>query len=268
MSVDDAYEVVAVRYGRLLTTRAGAFLNHGDYGIPDGPFEFAYDYWIVRNAARTLVFDTGFAPDVGRRRGRELLIDPREALAALGVADDESTVVVLSHAHYDHIGNVDAFAHARFVMSAAEYDFWVENPRDQHLTRQLVEVAELDRLRALRASGRLELVHGPPRRAPGLQLLLAPGHTPGQLMLLVDSPVGGILLTADAVHFDEELDRRMPFRHMGDIVAAADGYAAIADLRSSGAAALVIAGHEPSYRGRFPADPRLPEHTLVLSADH
>ena len=31
------------------------------------------------------------------------------------------------------------------------------------------------------------------------------------------------------------------------------------------AATLVVAGHEPSYRDRFPADPRLPEHTLVLS---
>jgi glyoxylase-like metal-dependent hydrolase (beta-lactamase superfamily II) len=266
LSVDDAYEVVAVRYGRLRTSRADAYLNHGDYGLPDGPFEFAYDFWVIRNAARTIVFDTGFAPAVGRRRGRELLVDPRAAFAALEVLDDERTTVVLSHAHYDHIGNVDAFARARFAMAAAEYDFWVERPREQHLTRQLVEPAELEILRARRDEGRLDLIDGPDEIAPGIRLIPAPGHTPGQVMLLVGTAGGGILLTADAVHFDEELEQGMPFRHMCDIVAAADSYALISDLRSSGEAALVIAGHEPSYRGRFPSDPRLPEHTLVLSA--
>ncbi|CAN5254496.1 N-acyl homoserine lactonase family protein [soil metagenome] len=266
MSVNDTYEVVAVRYGRLLTTRADAYLNYADYGEPDEPFEFAYDFWVISNADRTVVLDTGFAPAVGKRRGRELLIDPRAALAALGVADDENTTVILSHAHYDHIGNVDAFESARFVMSGAEYEFWVEKPRAQHLTRQVIEEAELERLRALRAAGRLELIDGATEVAPGIRLIPTPGHTPGQLMVLVNTASGGILLAADAVHFEEELERRMPFRHMCDIVAAADSYAAIEELRASGDAALVIAGHEPAYRGRFPADVRLPEHSLVLSA--
>lgn len=265
MAIDGDYEVVAVRYGRLAGTRATAFLNHADYGEPDGPYELAYDFWIVRDAERTFVVDTGFDPAVGIRRGREVRVEPRLALAALGVADTEDTVVVLSHAHYDHIGNVGWFERARFVMAAAEYDFWVERPRAQHLTRQLVEADELDRLRALRAAGRLELVDGDVELAPGLTILPAPGHTPGQLMVLVRTRVGGILLAADAVHFDEELERRMPFRHMCDIVAAADSYDAIDALRASGDVARVVAGHEPSYSGRFPSDPRLPEHTLVLS---
>jgi glyoxylase-like metal-dependent hydrolase (beta-lactamase superfamily II) len=266
LTIHNAYEVVAVRYGRLVTTRADAFLNHHDYREPDGPFELAYDFWVVRDHDRTVVVDTGFAPAVGRRRGREVLVDPREAFEALGVPDDESTIVVLSHAHYDHIGNVDIFEHARFVMARAEYDFWVARPRQQHLTRQLVEVEELDRLHRLRDEGRLDLIDAPLTLAPGIEILPASGHTPGELMVLVDTAVGGVLLTADAVHFDEELERRMPFRHMCDIVAAADSYDAIDALRTSGRAVRVVAGHEPAYRQLFPPHPQLPEHAFILSA--
>ncbi len=262
----DEYDVVAVRYGRLTTTRSDGFLNHHDYREADGLLELAYDFWIVRNAERTIVLDTGFAPEVGRRRGREVLVEPAAAFAALGVEDTEETLVVLSHAHYDHIGNVGHFRRARFLMAAAEYDFWVERPRAQHLTRQLVEDAELEALRALRAAGRLELIEGAKVLGPGVEVLRAPGHTPGQLMLVAGSAVGRILLTADAVHFDEELERRMPFRHMCDLVAAADTYDSIDALRDSGAVDRVVVGHEPAYRERFPAHPRLAEHTLVLSA--
>ena len=220
--------------------------------------------WCATATARFV--DTGFAPAVGLRRGREVLIEPRKALEALGVADEESTVVVLIHAHYDHIGNVDAFERARFVMARAEYDFWVAHPRAQHLTRQLVEVEELDRLRRLFDECRLDLIDAPLTLAPGIELLPGAGHTPGELMVLIDTAVGGVLLTADAVHFDEELERRMPFRHMCDLVAAADSYDAIDALRDSGAAARVIAGHEPAYRQLFPPHPKLPEHAFILSA--
>lgn len=265
MSDNDVYEVIAVRYGRLVGTRAGAFLNYADYGEPDTPQELAYDFWVIRNDRRTIVLDTGYAPEVGIRRGREVLIEPAAALRALDVADDEDTVVVLSHAHYDHIGNTRAFARARFLMAEAEYEFWVERPRAQHLTRQLVEQDELDALAALRAAGRLELIDGDRELAPGITVISAPGHTPGELMVLVRTEAGGVLLAADAVHFDEELERRMPFRHMCDIVAAADCYDAIDALRERGAVSRVIPGHEPGLRDRYPSDPRLPEHTLVLS---
>jgi len=181
------------------------------------------------------------------------------------VRDEEDTIVVLSHAHYDHIGNVSWFQRSRVVMAAAEYDFWVDRPRDQHLTRQLVEESELEVLRELRRLGRLELLQAPVPIAPGVSLLAAPGHTPGELAVTVQTGRGRILLAADAVHFDEELNRRMPFRHMCDIVAGADSYAALSSLRDSGEVSRIFAGHEPADAGAGPGDPRLPAHTIVLT---
>ena len=78
-------EVWAVRYGTRVTTRTEAYLNWHVYGEPDESFRMDYFFWIVRGGGRTTVVDCGFDPEVGRRRGREVLVDPVDALAALGI---------------------------------------------------------------------------------------------------------------------------------------------------------------------------------------
>lgn len=260
-----AYTVVAVRYGELSTTRSDVYLNYADYGASDDPAALAYYFWVVTGEGRTVVLDTGFSAEVGQRRGRALLIDPVEAFDRLEVPDDADTLVVLSHAHYDHIGNLDRFRRAVFVMATAEYEYWVHGPRPLDITHRVVEEREIAQLRDLRAAGRLRLVDGSVDLVPGVRIVPGPGHTPGQLMLAVETERGALLLTSDAVHTDEELARRMPFRHMCALPAAAETYDLIDDLAARSEVRLVVAGHEPALVGRFPADPRLPDHTLVLS---
>jgi len=56
---DDVYEVLAVRYASRQTLRSLVYLNHHLYDEPDGPIGMDYFTWIVRNAQRTFVVDTG-----------------------------------------------------------------------------------------------------------------------------------------------------------------------------------------------------------------
>lgn len=259
--------VVAVRYGELLTTRSHVFLNHSELGIPDAELVLAYYFWIIRTPDHTVVVDTGFDPAVGERRGRTVLIPPVEALRLLGVSENDEFDLVLTHAHYDHIGNVAAFPHARVYMARAEFEFWTSASATAPLVAQLVEDAELRHLVRLHREGRARLIDQSAAIAPGVVVRRAPGHTPGELIVLVAS-TPSVLLASDAVHVDEELERLTPFRHMCSLVQADETYRAIRAMQSAGVADVVVAGHEDAVSRRFPPLPGpLSAHAVVISGD-
>ena len=118
------WQVVVIKHGTRATTRSDAYLNYAFYGEPDGPHRVDYYLWVLRRGDEVVIVDTGYSGVEGRARGREVLIDPIEALRALGVDPDAGHPVVLTHAHYDHIGNVAAFPHSPVHIARAELDFW------------------------------------------------------------------------------------------------------------------------------------------------
>ena len=60
--------------------------------------------------------------------------------------------------------------------------------------------------RKLAREERLNLVDGAEELFPGLSVTRLGGHTPGQLMVQVDSGVGEVVLASDAAHYYEELE--------------------------------------------------------------
>lgn len=260
--------VVAVRHGEWHTTRSRVYLNYSDLGEPDGPHTVAYYLWVITTPSRTIVVDTGFASDAAARRGRDVLIAPSEAFEALGLDRDADLDLVLTHAHYDHIGNAAWFRQATVYMARAEFDFWRSPQAAIPSFQGLVEPGELRHLHQLEESGRLQLIEADPALAPGVQLLIAPGHTPGELMVRVETDDGVVLLTSDAVHFDEELARDIPFRHMCDLVAAHDAFRDIRERVRDGSVDHVVAGHENSVSIRFPPLPGLlSTHAVVIGGE-
>jgi glyoxylase-like metal-dependent hydrolase (beta-lactamase superfamily II) len=258
--------VLAVQYGELASHRSHVFLNYSDYHEPDGPYDLAYYFWLVRKGGRTIVVDTGFSRSGGDRRGRTTLVAPPVAFAALGIAPDFAGEVVLTHAHYDHIGNLGYFTRARFIMSKSEFEFATKSVGDHVLFTAVIDAEDVECLRELHASGRLELIDNDIELIPGIRLVHAPGHTPGQLMVDFDAGSGRVLLTSDAVHFDEELDRDMPFRNMCDLPGAYRSFELVRRLRADGRE--IIAGHEAAIAAQYPrcADIPVPTFDLLKAA--
>jgi hypothetical protein len=82
--MSEQYEVLAIRYGTRESTAAEVFLNYHAYHEPDRPLRMDYFFWVARNAARTVVVDTGFSPAGGAARNRTMLLDTVPALARAG----------------------------------------------------------------------------------------------------------------------------------------------------------------------------------------
>lgn len=243
--------MLAVRYGTRTATKAESYLNYHVYGDPDARFGMDYFFWVVRDSTRTILVDCGYSPEVGERRGRSLLVDPVDALRGLGV--DPATVdqVVASHAHYDHIGNLDRFPAAEVVMSRREYEFWTGPYGGRVQFGHSTEAAELAHLATLRAEDRLRLVDSTLDLAPGLELIVVGGHTPGQLVAQATVDGGVAVLATDALHFYEEIERDRPFFVVADLE---DMYRGLDLLRemTSDPGRVLVAGHDAEVNRRFP----------------
>jgi glyoxylase-like metal-dependent hydrolase (beta-lactamase superfamily II) len=96
----ETYEVYAVKYATREGTRSSNFIGGDPH---DAPMPMDYFVWLIRNAGRSFVVDTGFSEDMARQRKRTFLRTPSEGLALLGVEAATVQDVVITHMHYDHI---------------------------------------------------------------------------------------------------------------------------------------------------------------------
>jgi glyoxylase-like metal-dependent hydrolase (beta-lactamase superfamily II) len=241
------YEVTALRYGTRTTTKSECYYRWSSYGEPDAAIGMDYFFWVLRGEAGAIVVDTGFHRDVGERRGRTCLCAPIEALRRIGVGPEAVETVILTHLHYDHTGNVDAFPDAELVLQRRELEFWTSPEAKEPRHAAVVEPDEIERI----AAAGPRLLEGDGEIAPGIEAICVGGHSPGQTVLLVEGKGGPVVLASDAIHYYEELELERPFEVYYDLDAMVEGYRTVNELAGRPGAALV-AGHDPEVMSRFP----------------
>jgi glyoxylase-like metal-dependent hydrolase (beta-lactamase superfamily II) len=259
------YETYALRYAyRDGNTASETYYRYELYGEPERTFAMDYFFWVARNRQRTVLVDCGYSRERALERGRTLVASPEELLARVGVAADEVDHVVLSHLHWDHVGNTGLFPNATFSIARREFEFW----RGPYGHRPCVGLAlgdeELSAIEELERAGRLFLVEDDVHDLyPGIRLITSPGHTPGQIVTDVTASTGSsIVLASDAVHYCDEMTLDRPFHVFTDI---AGMYRTYETLRSLAARpdTMVIAGHDPAVTTQYK---EIAENCLDLTA--
>jgi glyoxylase-like metal-dependent hydrolase (beta-lactamase superfamily II) len=244
------YEVYALRYAKSTGTKAQKYHRYSALGVADQPIGMDFYFWLVRNNDRTVLVDVGFDGEQTSLPAYRHHAHPIELLSRMGVAPEEVDHVVLTHAHFDHIGNVGLFPNATFTMARAEYDFWTGPLGDKPHLAIGVFPHEIAAVTRLLADKRLAFVDGEETILPGLTVCPHRGHTPGQLITEIDTVTGKVVLASDASHLYEEMERDWPFWLFVDLEGMYRTYSVLRNLAAR-ADTTVVPGHDPAVMTRF-----------------
>ena len=173
---------------------------------------------------KPIVIDTGFNATVGKQRGREVKTNPADLLAHLGVDAKEVEDVIITHLHYDHVGNWDRFPKARFHLQDKEMQFATGRHMCHGTFRHAFEVEDVVGMVRAVYGKRVVFHDGDEEIAPGISVHLIGGHTMGIQSVRVMTRNGWLVLASDAValllgHQGEQAvrDRVLGRRHAGGL---------------------------------------------------
>lgn len=245
---NDLYEIYAIKYAELSRPASENFLGGDPHETADMPLD--YYVWAVVGAERTIIVDTGFSPEVAEKRGRRITAPVADGLAALGIAPDAIRDVVITHMHYDHCGNGELFANARYHVQDAEMEYVSGRCMCHHEINKAFEADDVARMVHRVFDGRVRFHDGGGELAPGLTLHHIGGHTKGLQAVRVATERGDVVLASDATHFYAHIESGRVFPTVYNIGDVLDGYRTLNELASS--PRHVIPGHDPLVVERYP----------------
>jgi N-acyl homoserine lactone hydrolase len=170
---------------------------------PHHQLRLADPCFLIKHPKGWLLWDTGLGDQyVGRdfKEHHASIIVPTSLsiqLKQLGLQPNDINYVALSHAHFDHTGNIKLFSQATFIMQKSEYDFIQQEPLSSAVEANTFQI--LKNRRKILLHGDYDVFGD-----GALRVLSTPGHTPGHesLEILLEHH-GTIILSGDLYHTRE-----------------------------------------------------------------
>jgi len=210
--------------------------------------------YLIEHPKGLVLFDTGLVPDasddpegiygglasfLGLQYAPEQRVDRQ--IQALGYKLTDVTHVVASHTHFDHTGGLYLFPHAKLYVGAGDlrFAYWPD-PAGAAFFRP----ADLDPTRSFDWRHIPEGIDHDLFGDSSVVILSTPGHTPGELSLLVRLPSRNFVLTGDTVHLRAALEAEIPMPYDSNTEVAIRSIQRLKLLRESADATVWIT-HDP-----------------------
>lgn len=243
-----SYEIYAIRYAHHARTASENFIGGDPH---DGPMPMDYFVWLIRGQGREIVVDSGFNAAVAAKRGRRITLPVEDGLRLMQVDVTGVKDVVITHLHYDHVGNFELFTQATFHLQDLEMRYATGRCMAVGAMRHAYELEDVVGMVRQVYAGRVRFHDGDGELAPGVTLHHVGGHTLGLQIVRVATRRGWVVLASDASHYYANMEQKRPYPivyNVGDMV---EGWRRAQALAES--PAHVIPGHDPLVMERYPA---------------
>lgn len=173
-------------------------------GLPIEMISTPYTYPYVDTGSHKILVDMG-AGNLFPTTGRLL-----QSMAQAGIAPDSIDSIFISHAHPDHVGGALneqgdlIFSNATYYICQTEWDFWFSEQAINQVAKTFITFAR-EKLTPLKE--RMLLIEKEKEILPGVEVLFAPGHTPGHMVISFKSEGKQLLYTGDTVLHPLHLER-------------------------------------------------------------
>jgi len=185
-----------------------------------GHARLPYCYVVIKGQGHVAMVDVGYnhkeyGAVLADRYGARDWHSPHEVLAECGVTPGDVSRVFLTHAHFDHMGNMEDFPKATFYIQERELSKWVWAMSLERRFRWImggIDPADIMRTVDLARQGRLVSVEGDREDVmPGIDLHAAPDtHTWGSMYVrlrndLAANSTNTWIFAGDLVYMQENL---------------------------------------------------------------
>ncbi len=179
-----------------------------------------YCYIVIKGQGHIAMVDVGYnhkehGEVLATMYGVQDWRPPRVVLAECGITPEDVSTIFLTHSHFDHMGNTDAFPNATFYIQERELSKWVWTMSLERRFRWLmlgIDPADILRVADLARQGRLVCVDGNRENVlPGIDLHAAfDTHTWGSMYVrlrndLTPNSQDAWIFAGDLVYMQENL---------------------------------------------------------------
>lgn len=248
------YSIQAIRYASAEDDVSGLVM-----GAPKGEkITIAMVVWLIRGGNRNILFDSGYHRDTFSKyfQATEYL-RPDEAVKLAGLQPQEITDIVISHAHWDHMGGIDLFPKANVWIQKDEYRYYTMDAWQSGGHHGGIDPADVQELVKLNTAGRVHLVDGDNVEIfPGIRAYTGARHTYASQYLRVEgNPT--FVLASDNVYLYRNLAEHKASATFTEADHAANIAAQSRMIELAGSVDRIVPGHDALQFQKFPTTGRI-----------
>ena len=247
------YSIQAIRYASAEDDAAELVM-----GAAHEKMNLAMVVWLIRGGGRNILFDSGYHRDTFLKEFPSTeYIRPDEAVKLAGVQPEDITDIVISHAHWDHMGGIDLFPKATVWIQKEEFRYYTGDAWQPGGDHGGIDPEDVQELVKLNTEGRLRLVDGDNVQLfPGIRAYTGGRHTyASQYLCVQGTPT--FVLASDNLYLYRNLVEHKASATFSDADHAANIRNQDRMVRLAGSPDRVVPGHDALQFQKFPTQARV-----------